>query len=130
MAAALRAALLCVLLVPGAAGQRDSLAERKACADEECSHPISVAVTVADYIAPDCRFIHLQRGQVVYVFSKLRGRGKLFWSGSVQGDYYGEQPARLGYFPSSAVRETRSLRRAAVELDTDEWDFYCHRSRR
>uniref|UniRef100_A0A8C4KVJ7 SH3 domain-containing protein n=1 Tax=Dromaius novaehollandiae TaxID=8790 RepID=A0A8C4KVJ7_DRONO len=109
MAAALRAALLCVLLAPGAAGHRDSLAERKACADEECSHPISVAVAVADYAAPDCRFLPLQRGQVVYVFSKLRGRGKLFWSGSVQGGYYSEQPARLGYFPSSLCREPPKL---------------------
>ncbi|XP_040590425.1 melanoma-derived growth regulatory protein isoform X3 [Mesocricetus auratus] len=59
------------------------LADWKLCADEECSHPISMAVALQDYIAPDCRFLNIYRGQVVYVFSKLKGRGRLFWGGSV-----------------------------------------------
>lgn len=88
------------------------LAERKLCADEECSckswgrgevgglgrqpvwrvlslpsvpspDPISMAVALQDYVAPDCRFLTIHRGQVVYVFSKLKGRGRLFWGGSV-----------------------------------------------
>uniref|UniRef100_A0ABK0LEQ8 MIA SH3 domain containing n=1 Tax=Rattus norvegicus TaxID=10116 RepID=A0ABK0LEQ8_RAT len=59
------------------------LADRKLCADEECSHPISMAVALQDYVAPDCRFLTIYRGQVVYVFSKLKGRGRLFWGGSV-----------------------------------------------
>ncbi|XP_039709664.1 melanoma-derived growth regulatory protein isoform X2 [Pteropus medius] len=59
------------------------LAERKLCADEECSYPISMAVALQDYVAPDCRFLTIHRGQVVYVFSKLKGRGRLFWGGSV-----------------------------------------------
>lgn len=45
--------------------------------------PISMAVAVQDYVAPDCRFLTIYRGQVVYVFSKLKGRGRLFWGGSV-----------------------------------------------
>nr|BAE22443.1 unnamed protein product [Mus musculus] len=59
------------------------LADWKLCADEECSHPISMAVALQDYVAPDCRFLTIYRGQVVYVFSKLKGRGRLFWGGSV-----------------------------------------------
>ncbi|XP_035313548.1 ras-related protein Rab-4B isoform X1 [Cricetulus griseus] len=59
------------------------LADWKLCADEECSHPISMAVALQDYMAPDCRFLNIYRGQVVYVFSKLKGRGRLFWGGSV-----------------------------------------------
>lgn len=138
-----------------------------------------MAVALQDYVAPDCRFIHLQRGQVVYIFSKLKGRGQLFWRGSgsglwrvegpcnlpsrlktvllprgargrqawlvlpavvsrgrptakalncthtplfcpqVQGDYYGDQPARLGYFPSSVVRESQYLKPGKVEVKTD-----------
>ncbi|XP_061453754.1 melanoma-derived growth regulatory protein [Rhineura floridana] len=105
--------------------QMDKLAEKKLCADAECNHPISIAVALQDYIAPDCRFIHIQRGQVVYIFSKLKGRGRLFWGGSVQGDYYGEQPASLGYFPSSVVRENQYLKPGKVEVKTDRWDFYC-----
>lgn len=42
-----------------------------------------MAVAVQDYVAPDCRFLTIHRGQVVYVFSKLKGRGRLFWGGSV-----------------------------------------------
>uniref|UniRef100_H9GK12 MIA SH3 domain containing n=1 Tax=Anolis carolinensis TaxID=28377 RepID=H9GK12_ANOCA len=88
-------------------------------------YPISIAVALQDYIAPDCRFINIQRGQVVYVFSKLKGRGRLFWGGSVQGDYYGEQPARLGYFPSAVVQENQYLKPGKIEVKTSRWDFYC-----
>lgn len=42
-----------------------------------------MAVALQDYVAPDCRFLTIYRGQVVYVFSKLKGRGRLFWGGSV-----------------------------------------------
>ncbi|XP_047650042.1 melanoma-derived growth regulatory protein isoform X1 [Phacochoerus africanus] len=95
------------------------LADRKLCADEECSYPISMAVAVQDYVAPDCRFLTIHRGQVVYVFSKLKGRGRLFWGGSVQGDYYGDFAARLGYFPSSVVRENQTLKPGKIVVKTD-----------
>ncbi|XP_060041973.1 melanoma-derived growth regulatory protein [Erinaceus europaeus] len=101
------------------------LADRKLCADEECTYPISMAVALQDYVAPDCRFLNIQRGQVVYVFSKLKGRGRLFWGGSVQGDYYGGLPARLGYFPRSIVRENQTLKPGRTDVKTDKWDFYC-----
>lgn len=42
-----------------------------------------MAVALQDYVAPDCRFLTIHQGQVVYVFSKLKGRGRLFWGGSV-----------------------------------------------
>ena len=45
--------------------------------------PISMAMALQDYVAPDCRFLTIRQGQVVYVFSKLKGRGRLFWGGSV-----------------------------------------------
>ncbi|EDL24200.1 melanoma inhibitory activity 1, isoform CRA_b [Mus musculus] len=101
------------------------LADWKLCADEECSHPISMAVALQDYVAPDCRFLTIYRGQVVYVFSKLKGRGRLFWGGSVQGGYYGDLAARLGYFPSSIVREDLTLKPGKIDMKTDQWDFYC-----
>uniref|UniRef100_A0A8C1YFW9 MIA SH3 domain containing n=1 Tax=Cyprinus carpio TaxID=7962 RepID=A0A8C1YFW9_CYPCA len=40
--------------------------------------------------------------------------------------YYGDQEARLGYFPSSVVEETHALMPAEVEVKTDKWDFYCY----
>ncbi|KAL1769494.1 melanoma-derived growth regulatory protein isoform X1 [Sigmodon hispidus] len=115
---------------PGPSGaERDmpKLADWKLCADEECSHPISVAVALQDYVAPDCRFLSIYRGQLVYVFSKLKGRGRLFWGGSmdlqvlfqVQGDYYGDLAARLGYFPSSIVREDLILKPAKIDMKTN-----------
>ncbi|XP_028922039.1 melanoma-derived growth regulatory protein [Ornithorhynchus anatinus] len=122
----LAVALLCGLPRPGpAARPMPTLADRKLCADEECSYPISVAVALQDYVGPDCRFLSIQQGQVIYVFSKLRGRGRLFWGGSAQGAYYGDQAARLGYFPSSVVRETRPLKPGKVAVKTDQWDFFC-----
>uniref|UniRef100_A0A8C8REZ2 SH3 domain-containing protein n=1 Tax=Pelusios castaneus TaxID=367368 RepID=A0A8C8REZ2_9SAUR len=113
-------ALAALLCTPLGQGSRllGKLAEKKFCADVDCSHPISIAVAVQDYIAPDCRFIHIQRGQVIYVFSKLKGRGRLFWGGSVQGDYYGAHPARLGFFPSSVVQESQYLKPGKVEVKT------------
>ncbi|ELR60099.1 Melanoma-derived growth regulatory protein [Bos mutus] len=87
--------------------------------------PISMAVALQDYVAPDCRFLTIHQGQVVYIFSKLKGRGRLFWGGSVQGDYYGDGAARLGYFPSSIVREDQTLKPAKTDVKTDIWDFYC-----
>lgn len=47
---------------------------------------ISVAKALEDYVASDCRYINLRRGQMIYVFSKLKpveGAG-VFWSGSVR----------------------------------------------
>ncbi|XP_039619897.1 melanoma-derived growth regulatory protein [Polypterus senegalus] len=105
--------------------QMPKLSEKKLCADEECSHPISMAVALDDYFPSDCRFIPIQKGQIIYVFSKLKGRGRLFWAGSVQGNYYSEQEARIGFFPSSIVEETQLLLPGTVEVPTDKWDFYC-----
>lgn len=44
-----------------------------------------MATASDDFIAPDCRFINIKKGQMVYVYSKLvpeEGAG-VFWSGSV-----------------------------------------------
>ncbi|XP_068106887.1 melanoma-derived growth regulatory protein isoform X1 [Hyperolius riggenbachi] len=87
--------------------------------------PISMAVALSDYISPDCRFISVRRGQTLYIYSKLKGRGRLFWLGSVQGDEYGEYTARLGYFPSTIVQEEHYLMPGKVEVKTDQWDFMC-----
>lgn len=46
---------------------------------------ISMAKALDEYIASDCRYINLRRGQMIYVYSKLKpveGAG-VFWSGSV-----------------------------------------------
>ncbi|XP_078287217.1 melanoma-derived growth regulatory protein-like [Rhinoraja longicauda] len=101
------------------------LADRKLCADEECSHPISMGRARSDYIASDCRFINIHQGQIVYVYGKLKGRGSNFWQGSVQGDYFGEQASVLGFFPKSVVEVTQQLATDLVELPTVDWDFRC-----
>ncbi|KAG8541275.1 hypothetical protein GDO81_029364 [Engystomops pustulosus] len=113
--------LLFCLILGSVQGNRKmpKLADRKLCADEECSHPISMAVALSDYTPTDCRFIPIRRGQTLYIYSKLKGRGRLFWLGSVQGDEYGEYTARLGYFPSSIVQEEHYLMPGKVELRTD-----------
>lgn len=50
---------------------------------------LSMATVLDDFISPDCRFLNLRKGQVVYVYSKLiaaEGAG-VFWSGSVCADF-------------------------------------------
>lgn len=45
-----------------------------------------MAKALEDYVASDCRYINLRRGQMIYVYSKLKpveGAG-VFWSGSVR----------------------------------------------
>lgn len=37
----------------------------------------------------------------------------------VQGDYYGDLAARLGYFPSSIVREDQTLKPGKIDVKTD-----------
>ncbi|EHB18329.1 Melanoma-derived growth regulatory protein [Heterocephalus glaber] len=121
-------AIVLLSALPGPSGAcclMPKLADRKLCADVECSHPISMAVALQDYVAPDCRFLTIHRGQIVYVFSKLKGRGRFFWGGSVQGDYYADLPAHLGYFPSSIVREGQTLKPGKIDVKTDKWDFCC-----
>lgn len=49
---------------------------------------ISLARAEEDYNAPDCRFINIKKGQLIYVYSKLvkeKDSGE-FWAGSVRGD--------------------------------------------
>ncbi|XP_058507460.1 otoraplin-like isoform X3 [Solea solea] len=63
----------------------DKLADDKMCGDEECSTTLSMATATDDFIAPDCRFLNIKKGQTVYVYSKLvpeEGAG-VFWFGSV-----------------------------------------------
>lgn len=51
---------------------------------------LSMATALDDFVAPDCRFINIKRGQTVYVYSKLlpaEGAG-VFWSGSVCARFY------------------------------------------
>lgn len=46
---------------------------------------LSMATALDDFVALDCRFINIKKGQTVYVYSKLvpeEGSG-VFWSGSV-----------------------------------------------
>ncbi|KAJ6659562.1 hypothetical protein lerEdw1_018531, partial [Lerista edwardsae] len=62
----------------------DKLARKKLCADEDCVYAISLARAEDDYNAPDCRFINIKKGQVIYIYSKLvkeKGAGE-FWAGS------------------------------------------------
>uniref|UniRef100_A0A3P8QK61 SH3 domain-containing protein n=1 Tax=Astatotilapia calliptera TaxID=8154 RepID=A0A3P8QK61_ASTCA len=106
--------------------QMPKLSDKKLCADSECSYPILIARALQDYYPGDCRFIPIRQGQLVYVYAMLKDRGNLFWAGSVQDAYYGQQEARIGHFPSSIVEETHALMPATTEVKTTKWDFYCY----
>uniref|UniRef100_A0A3Q2V530 MIA SH3 domain containing n=2 Tax=Haplochromini TaxID=319058 RepID=A0A3Q2V530_HAPBU len=110
---------LCLVLGTSEAGkQMPKLSDKKLCADSECSYPILIARALQDYYPGDCRFIPIRQGQLVYVYAMLKDRGNLFWAGSVQDAYYGQQEARIGHFPSSIVEETHALMPATTEVKT------------
>ncbi|KAM4598786.1 otoraplin-like [Fundulus diaphanus] len=105
----------------------DKLAERKICGDAECSYVLSMATALDDFIAPDCRFINIKKGQMVYVYSKLLpadGTG-VFWSGSVYSERYVDQMGRTGYFPATVVKETQKFTDKTIRMRTTDMDFYC-----
>ncbi|KAM9477429.1 otoraplin-like isoform 3-T3 [Clarias gariepinus] len=89
---------------------------------------ISAAQALEDYVASDCRFINLKKGQMIYVYSKLKpadGAG-VFWSGSVYGDRYVDQMGIIGYFPSNHVNETQIFTKRTIEVATKAMDFFCN----
>ncbi|KAL7890403.1 hypothetical protein AOLI_G00026610 [Acnodon oligacanthus] len=105
----------------------EKLADRKICADKYCSYVISAAEALEDYIASDCRFINLKKGQTIYVYSKLKpveGAG-VFWSGSVYGERYVDQMGIIGYFPHNHVNETQIFEKKTIEIPTKDMDFFC-----
>lgn len=80
---------------------------------------ISKAEALEDFIASDCRFINLKKGQMIYVYSKLKpaeGAG-VFWSGSVSitaalvCDLFLSlhQPALLSMFNNVMLRQNNWL---------------------
>ncbi|CAL8368228.1 otoraplin [Gadus morhua] len=105
----------------------DKLADNKFCADAECSYALSLATAINDFAAPDCRFINIRAGQMVYVYSKLvpeEGAG-VFWSGSVYGERYVDQMGIIGYFPATLVKESVKFKEDTVQIPTTDMDFYC-----
>ncbi|XP_042289238.1 otoraplin-like isoform X1 [Thunnus maccoyii] len=105
----------------------DKLGDNKICGDAECSYVLSMARALDDFVAPDCRFINMKKGQMVYVYSKLvpeEGAG-VFWSGSVYGERYVDQMGIIGYFPATMVKEMQKFKEDTVEIPTTEMDFYC-----
>ncbi|KAM6922542.1 otoraplin-like [Lycodopsis pacificus] len=121
--------LLCVGLLhqTARAVSMDKLADNKICGDAGCSHVLSVATALDDFTAPDCRFINIKMGQMVYVYSKLipeEGAG-VFWSGSVYSERYVHQMGIIGYFPATMVKETQTFTEDEVRIPTTNMDFYC-----
>ncbi|KAM9345528.1 otoraplin-like [Symphorus nematophorus] len=121
--------LLCVGLLQQTARAilMDKLADNKICGDAECSYVLSMATALDDFIAPDCRFINIKKGQMVYVYSKLvpeEGAG-VFWSGSIYSDRYVDQMGIIGYFPATVVKETVKFVQDTVKSPTTAMDFYC-----
>ncbi|XP_053189371.1 otoraplin-like [Scomber japonicus] len=121
--------LLCVGLLHQTSSivRMDKLADNKICGDAECSYVLSVATALDDFNAPDCRFINIKKGQMVYVYSKLvpeEGAG-VFWSGSIYSERYVDQMGIIGYFPATMVKETQKFKEDTVKIPTTEMDFYC-----
>ncbi|XP_048791482.1 otoraplin [Lagopus muta] len=105
----------------------DKLASKKLCADDDCLYTISLVRAEEDYKAPDCRFINIKKGQLIYVYSKLvkeKESGE-FWAGSVYGEEYEDHMGTVGYFPRSLVSEQHVYQEANKTVPTTDIDFFC-----
>ncbi|KAM7057851.1 melanoma-derived growth regulatory protein isoform 2-T2 [Molossus nigricans] len=80
------------------------LADRKLCADEECSRKRP--------------YLH-SCGPSGLCSSRLPFPDNTQGPSCVQGDYYGDMAARLGFFPSSIVREDQTLKPGKIDVKTD-----------
>uniref|UniRef100_A0A8C5IK35 Transport and Golgi organization protein 1 homolog n=1 Tax=Junco hyemalis TaxID=40217 RepID=A0A8C5IK35_JUNHY len=92
-------------------------AERKRCADQECSMLMCRGKAVRDFKGPDCRFVNFKKGEAVYVYYKLIGESTELWAGSVGSDF--------GYFPKDLLEINHNYSNEELELPTDETDFVC-----
>ncbi|XP_050804357.1 transport and Golgi organization protein 1 homolog isoform X2 [Gopherus flavomarginatus] len=93
-------------------------AERKRCADPECSMLMYRGKAKQDFKGPDCRFINLKEGEAVYVYYKLIGKSTELWAGSVGSEF--------GYFPKDLLEINYTYTTSdELELPTDETDFVC-----
>ncbi|XP_027577087.1 transport and Golgi organization protein 1 homolog isoform X1 [Pipra filicauda] len=92
-------------------------AERKRCADPECSMLMCRGKAMRDFKGPDCRFVNFKKGEAVYVYYKLVGKSTELWAGSVGSDF--------GYFPKDLLEINHNYSNEELELPTDETDFVC-----
>ncbi|KAJ7404003.1 melanoma inhibitory activity protein 3 isoform X1 [Pitangus sulphuratus] len=92
-------------------------AERKRCADPECSMLMCRGKAMRDFKGPDCRFVNFKKGEAVYVYYKLIGKSTELWAGSVGSDF--------GYFPKDLLEINHNYSNEELELPTDETDFVC-----
>ncbi|XP_066034303.1 transport and Golgi organization protein 1 homolog isoform X1 [Chamaea fasciata] len=92
-------------------------AERKRCADLECSMLMCRGKAMRDFKGPDCRFVNFKKGEAVYVYYKLIGESTELWAGSVGSDF--------GYFPKDLLEVNHNYSNEELELPTDETDFVC-----
>ncbi|KAM6355587.1 transport and Golgi organization protein 1 homolog isoform 2-T2 [Podargus strigoides] len=106
--------LLCAAAGPEL-GRR--FADRKRCADPECSMLMCRGKAMQDFKGPDCRFVNFKKGEAVYVYYKLIGKSTELWAGSVGSDF--------GYFPKDLLEINHNYSNEELELPTDETDFIC-----
>ncbi|XP_074846025.1 transport and Golgi organization protein 1 homolog isoform X2 [Carettochelys insculpta] len=92
-------------------------ADRKRCADPECSMLMCRGKAIEDFKGPDCRFVNLKEGEAVYVYYKLIGKSTELWAGSVGSEF--------GYFPKDLLEINYIYTDDELELPTDETDFVC-----
>ncbi|NWZ27783.1 TGO1 protein, partial [Asarcornis scutulata] len=91
-------------------------AERKRCADPECSMLMCRGKAMKDFKGPDCRFVNFKKGEAVYVYYKLIGKSTELWAGSVGSDF--------GYFPKDLLEVNHNYTNEELELPTDVSFFF------
>ncbi|KAG2457778.1 MIA2 protein, partial [Polypterus senegalus] len=78
---------------------------------------LSRVQAIRDYKGPDCRFLHLKTGDVIFVYHKLSGKRSDLWAGSM-GKLF-------GYFAKDAVRTEELYAPKEIQIPTKDEDFLC-----
>ncbi|KAM6433800.1 transport and Golgi organization protein 1 homolog [Rhynochetos jubatus] len=105
------------LLCAAGPGLGRRFADRKRCADAECSLLMCRGKAKQDFKGPDCRFVNFKKGEAVYVYYKLIGGSTELWAGTVGSNF--------GYFPKDLLEINHNYSKEELELTTDETDFVC-----
>ncbi|XP_039598102.1 cTAGE family member 2 isoform X2 [Polypterus senegalus] len=109
--------LVLFLLSFFATGGLGLLSDYKLCGDPECESLLSRVQAIRDYKGPDCRFLHLKTGDVIFVYHKLSGKRSDLWAGSM-GKLF-------GYFAKDAVRTEELYAPKEIQIPTKDEDFLC-----
>ncbi|KAF2885322.1 hypothetical protein ILUMI_20854 [Ignelater luminosus] len=89
------------------------ISDKRLCANQDCTEPISLGKTLMRYGSPDLRILSFAPNEDVIILSKSAGSRADLWGAEIKG--------KRGYIPKSHVREYKILQKDVKYLvDTED----------